>query len=118
MTCNPSHITFLAMLTFGPKGLLNFPVTNRTHIVGYSNLAFYLSGHFYWLFATMIHRDDDYDGEYEVTIFNVFAGIATCLSVGDVSKWYKVHREGISEANKGDVSNYMFKIVGRWHKRR
>ena len=49
---------------------------------------FILSGHFYWLFATMIHRDDDYDGEYEVTIFNVFAGMATCLSVGDVSKWY------------------------------
>lgn len=62
----------------------------------------------------MDHRDDD----YEVTIFNVFAGMATCLSVGDVSKWYWVFREGISEANKDDVSNYMFKIVERLHKRR
>lgn len=66
----------------------------------------------------MDHRDDDYDGEYEVTIFNVFTGMATCLSVGDVPKWYWVFREGTSEVNKGDVSNYMFKIVGRLHKRR
>lgn len=59
----------------------------------------------------MDHRDDDYDGEYEVTIFNVFAVMATCLSVGDVPKWYWVFRERISEANKGDVNNYIFKIV-------
>lgn len=66
----------------------------------------------------MNHRDGDNNGEYEVTGNYMFTVMATCLSVGDVPKWYWVFKEGIHEPNKCDMINYMFKMVSRLNKRR